>query len=62
MSHPIHCPFCGNQPVIDSYTVKERKMYYVICLAMDCHVKAQTMVSEDLQTAIDFWNKRNNPK
>ena len=55
---PLPCPFCGKDPEIDKYKVKDVMVWNVGCMNDDCFVHVETADFDLEEDAIKAWNQR----
>ena len=58
MKQLLPCPFCGKEPEVDNYKIKDIKHWNVSCMNDACLVHAETDDFELKKEAIKAWNKR----
>ena len=57
----LPCPFCGKEPEIDKYKVRDVMVWDIGCMNDDCDVHVETDIFESEEEAIIAWNTRISP-
>lgn len=52
------CPFCGHEAEFVSYTLDDRRVWYVQCPWTDCEVSVEGFDKDTPQEAAEIWNRR----